>query len=1769
MMSEEKIKTKLDDRLNEMRKAIPKLKKENQEIAKLFCDVLSDKLQNKPQNKAKLFQRLTEGKNQLDEIFAGSRAELIPFLFSKENDNPKRFEKLWSRLPIATYQTGWNRRSFRTKKQTLLYLNKCFSLICDFFRANVYGCTLETYFEYGIKLPQNIYASVSSQTPVKALDWHNINVTLAPQLIALALDENDDFVKSRIKEIIYSDDNSIGLLTREIVRGVLLSRNADAHKMIGDLLLAAKLQEGLRQTIVESCDECSIEGFQYIIKLILDNNLERFSSIVRAIGSWMGLQIAEFRPKAIRKTLELATQFIANSPKNIQLPESDDLVEFYVALWGIGSREIGDTRKLLFDLVKSTKKYKRVAALHFLNQTGDTQLMKEIVFAILDEDDLEIWTQLLGITKRVIDHELNVRVESGLQREADPKKVEKKKQKVSEDVDDLDELEDGLDVDEYYFSGGFLMRQLMNGDISVGQSRLNDDVIRTLFNRLRQLAESTPKKETRFEPDAFHEYIRRISADNFIALMISCVAMLGRKDDDVQILMSLLPKMDMYTKVNLIDTILTFNNPKHRAALIELFCDLHLGWNQDKIIAKFKNARLTPEEYEKIEDALRFKDANFRIKIINQLLTQSPEGLQKSIERLLHAKEEQKRLAGLDLIDQAEKLAKEKKEYVNVVSVCKKIAVSSAGNENKKGTKKSAAENILVQKFAEKKTNEYSKENGFGLCNPNGKPNIPEPKKSKTLLADLLVEKLPRFEKILKELDDLIHENKDYEYTGYRYWTSNEKQDFILGSQDDFFATIISREEREKLRGGNPSVFYLDDYPLADVWRGLLERQIKAEEVLLLYFFTSVSCNYSFGDFERFCKGEGEFEKYASFFKDWFNSVCWNYKKMQYLVDEIKNKKYRYTPIVLGLINVFFNEIPAEKKSDFITDILSGTYHATPKNLFTQQCSSLMSNIPHHNYRIMGLDENYKLTIFDRDNILLRELFNTCRSINNQIDFQERFNILYKFYETSEYSPNLALNIEILEKARELNLIDDEELLREMLIRPNHFNVARNIIGHGARYRRYQHHSPKKEYPNFKRLLPNVIERILEIELKRGDSETEVSDLATCITEFEGIRYFVAILQAMDETPFERGYSYSNVKSRSSVFCSLLKACEPEANADPKQFAGIPEQRLLEAAMYAPQWIDLVQEFLGWNGLTSACWYFHAHINETMDETKESIIARYSPITPQRLKDGAFDIDWFNDAYKTVGEKRFQMIYNAAKYITSGNNHRRAQIFADAIRGKLKIEEIRKSVVDKRNKDNLLAYSLLPFKKGKAEKEQLERYNFIQKFLKEGKKFGQQRKESEGKICEIALENLARAAGFDDVNRFIWAMETEKSKELAKYIVPKKIDGFELSVQIDEFGKPAIRSLKEDGSELKDIPTKLKKHSYVDELKEVIKTFRDQFRSVRTNFEKSMENGSEFTADELSNLSQNPVIFPIISKLVYCANGAFGFFAEGKLVDVDGKISVTKKLKASDRLVISHPVHLFESKTWKLFQKIVFEREIVQPFKQVFRELYLPNADEKKSKTCSNRYAGHQVQPRKMVALLKGRNWTIDQLFGFQKVFYKYDVLVRLYCYADWFMPSDIESPSIEKIEFVDRRSLKVIPLMEIPPVIFSEVMRDLDLVVSVAHVGGVDPEASLSTVEMRLAILDETLRLLKLKNVAIKKSHVLIKGTLGEYSVHLGSGEVQIMAGGSLTILPVHSQQRGRIFLPFIDDDPKTAEIMSKTLLLAEDNKIKDPTILAAIRDK
>lgn len=687
-----------------------------------------------------------------------------------------------------------------------------------------------------------------------------------------------------------------------------------------------------------------------------------------------------------------------------------------------------------------------------------------------------------------------------------------------------------------------------------------------------------------------------------------------------------------------------------------------------------------------------------------------------------------------------------------------------------------------------------------------------------------------------------------------------------------------------------------------------------------------------------------------------------------------------------------------------------------------------------------------------------------------------------------------------------------------------------------------------------------MMEVILPIELKRGDSETKYSAYIGQIKRIYGMEHFVAILSALGKETLER-CSYSGTRTKKGSLSHLLKVCYPKKGDDAEKLkqmikeTDVTEKRLIEAALYSERWIDIVAEYLGWDNFQSGCYYFMAHMNEFFDDRRAARIAKYTPLSSEELNAGAFDVSWFWEAYNGLGEKRFQIIYNAAKYISDGSKHSRARKYADAVLGKLLVEDTEGQILDKRNKDLLMAYSLIPLKN---EEDICRRYLFLQEFLKKSKTFGSQRAASEKKAVEIALTNLATNAGYADVLRLTLRMETKLIDESRQLFEEKEMDDVTVKLVVREDGKADIVCIKEE-KKLKSIPARLNKNPYIVSIKQTKKKLTEQYRRTRQMFEQAMEDRTEFTVGELAILQQNPVVLPIIKDLVFVCEKQTGFLDGNKLTNADGKVV---RVKNEQSVIVAHPFHLYQNKEWAAYQKVLFERKMVQPFKQVFRELYVKTEEEKK-KNYSFRYSGNQIQPVKTIACLKSRRWIADVTAGLQKVYYKDNIVVVMYAMADWFSPADIEAPTLERVEFYDRQTGKAVRIEDIPDVIFSEVMRDVDLAVSVAHAGGVDPETSHSTIEMRAALLQFTLPLFQLSNVKIEGSHAIVEGKYGSYAIHLGSGIIHKQSGIMLHVLPVHSQHRGKIFLPFADEDPKTAEIMTKVIFFAEDYKIKDPSIL------
>jgi hypothetical protein len=275
---------------------------------------------------------------------------------------------------------------------------------------------------------------------------------------------------------------------------------------------------------------------------------------------------------------------------------------------------------------------------------------------------------------------------------------------------------------------------------------------------------------------------------------------------------------------------------------------------------------------------------------------------------------------------------------------------------------------------------------------------------------------------------------------------------------------------------------------------------------------------------------------------------------------------------------------------------------------------------------------------------------------------------------------------------------------------------------------------------------------------------------------------------------------------------------------------------------------------------------------------------------------------------------------------------------------------------------------------------------------------------------------------------------------------------------------------------------------------------------------------------------------------------------------------------------------------------------VSQPFKQVYREVYLLTDAERHTRTYSNRFAAHIIRQAQFRKLAKIRGWQTS-LVGFwdggdrQAAERK---LPRWRLRAEfWVSGAGHESQTgytflaTDQVRFyrydpgsaIDEEPL---PLAEIPPLVFSEIMREVDLFVGVASIGN-DPNWSdggpegryrdywrdyafgdlTAFAQTRKAVLERLIPRLKIADrCSLSDKFLQVRGDLHTYKIHLGSSNILMMPDDQyLCIVPKTSAvaEDSKLFLPF-EGDGTLSLIISKALLLAEDTKITDPTIVSQL---
>lgn len=1686
-------------------------------------------------------------------------------------------EYAWKNLPEQSFQDNWERRSFRTKADDLSYFEKRLDLL--------FSCAGE------IEHNDQFYTLPNTERARWAWQFYRINNMLewsAEIDLADNLEQCELFCVMR--DIIYKRDDT-GKVSRELVQALLSSQRAEAWELVKELLLSAQRQEGLRQTVLESLDECSRGAIPYFIDVILDNNLTRFASVVRAIDTWTGMAWEADKASACKKFLQSAKQHFdnfASKPESLE-PESlkkaintQNNLDVMAMLWVISIDSIHKVVPLVEHLIASGKPEKVTLAMYLVGQWDTPSLQIPLYLQVLDNEKLH--GSLLTLASVLTP---------------------------------LSKFCCRYSAEKHHW-----LRQSPK-----------------LYNQLQNLLTLNEVKEKQFNGKVFNWLTLNYRREDIFKIMsIIAVADLPKLQ---AFLTDYQDELSLDVRDNLVDSALkdvckessysfdkswAISQRSTEKTLTELQRNVALTFLDDRgsdvgstCAMVLCVGKVTESELSQISEWLTTKGKTLKKRLLYVMLAQPTSQAMSLTQTLIMSENTQQRIAGLELaLELSQDSSKDRIDATQKQQIFHWISQYtdhlSSISAKKKPTK---AETQLLDRFEIVEDGTLSAENGWGLYDPNVLSAYDAPKFDadsvfasqhqltennrfaidgdtkqpcqlafskplETMLADLT------------SLKEIYQANQDHEYE-ISTWDGG-KEMVLLGNEFSSNSKQLDEDDGQA---------YVESYPLWQIWSDWYKKVAWTPLDLFLFLFQQESDHFYWLD-EDEQPSDMISERYPHYFADAYGKIP-------------KIEDFDYQNPIANILYLLSIVHPYADKNAYFISACQSLYASFDEQVLQWRRPKNDNHYYYHNENIEGWQFLTNASVF-LDKLDLTTL---TEQQTQQVWHLYRWRQLNGL---TEDIPHLQPPFALVCEAFTHQLISTDELMG-CLINDEYAIAQLSSLKNEAQHpyqqeRQQQAQSLLDKVPELADMLSKVREYCLDIELARGDIETPVSHIVAKFNRFYGINRLVDAMSGLGKQNLYANYIYRvDNGTKRQMFSYIVANCYPqdaETQADFNQAvktAKLSDERLVQIAIYASQWQPWVENYLQWDGLVSGIWWLKSHTKtaeyEERSSEEESEIAKYSTIAINEFKRGAVDIQWFNDAHSALGKKRWAMLYDCAKFISEGNGHRRAKLYSDVLTNALKIREVTKKVKDKRDQDYLRIYGLVPLSKTNAEKDVLSRYQYLQQFKKESRQFGSQRQASEGLAVQVAMDNLARTAGYPDPLRLGWAMEIKTVQAIFDAGTRFEADDVTVELIIDADGKTDIL-VEKSGKKQKSIPAKLRKNDSIVLLKQHKKTLTEQYRRARTSLEESMVRGDVFTAKELTELYEHPVISKLLAKLVFITGTntdtendepILGFYGaniaseQAGLTDHAGK---THTLNSDCVLRIAHCVDLHTSKQWRDYQQYCFDHELKQPFKQIFRELYLPTPDELAEKTKSRRYAGHQVQPAKTIALLKSRGWRVDYEEGLQKVYHKAGFRVKMYAMADWFSPADTESPTLETIEFhrlsrlntddlnntdntddatdtesqeqANQQTTQLInsynvPFDKIDPRIFSEVMRDIDLVVSVAHVGEVDPEASQSSIELRAVLLAETVRLFKLDNVTIKEKHAIIQGSMAEYSVHLGSAVAHQVAGSSLSILPVHAQQRGRIFLPFMDDDPKTAELMAKVLLLAKDEDIQDPTVLRQIK--
>jgi hypothetical protein len=426
------------------------------------------------------------------------------------------------------------------------------------------------------------------------------------------------------------------------------------------------------------------------------------------------------------------------------------------------------------------------------------------------------------------------------------------------------------------------------------------------------------------------------------------------------------------------------------------------------------------------------------------------------------------------------------------------------------------------------------------------------------------------------------------------------------------------------------------------------------------------------------------------------------------------------------------------------------------------------------------------------------------------------------------------------------------------------------------------------------------------------------------------------------------------------------------------------------------------------------------------------------------------------------------------------------------------------------------------------------------------------------------------------------------------------VGDFVAHVRISAIDGAELSWSRQDGTSLKGVPAAIRQDHAADlaRLKKAVKDIDNILPAQKARLERLLESNRLIPVEHWrARYCEQPLLRDMSRRVIwlFTQDGRTepGRMSDGRIVDVNDQ--PIEWISSKTTACLWHPLGVAPEAVLQ-WRRRLEHHAIVQPFKQAHREVYILTDAERNTGTYSNRFAAHILRQHQFAALCRERGWRYTLQGQWDSWNMPFRKLPRWNLEIQFAVDPAEEAAtsdggifsylSTDQVRFL--RDGTPVRLEDIPPLAFSEAMRDVDLFVGVCSVGN-DPTwadggpqqygeywhnfafGELSeTAITRSGVLAALIPKLKIADrLSLQDRFLAVRGDLATYKIHLGSGNVMMEPGSRyLCIVPDRGagpRPTRDVWLPF-EGDSGLSIILSKALMLAADTKITDPLIVSQI---